>query len=66
MERINQKSNANTTFARGDKVVFLLDGRIYDFGYMGATGKAIIYEEGEMNMQDASAVDIGLLKKLKR
>jgi len=31
---------------------------------MGQTGKAVIYEEGEMNMQDSFAVDLGLLKKL--
>ena len=44
-------------FERGDKVLFLPDRRIYDFGYWGQTGKAIIYEEGECNGQDAYAVD---------
>lgn len=42
-------------FARGEKVSF--NGKTYDYGYMGQTGKAIIYEEGERNMQDAIAVD---------
>lgn len=45
-------------FVYGEKVVFLPDGRTYDFGYLGQTGKAIIYEEGECNMQDASAVSL--------
>lgn len=33
------------------------DGKVYDFGYVGRTGKLILYEEGERNMQDAVAVD---------
>ena len=52
-------------FSEGEKVVFTGDGRTYDFGYIGQTGKAIIYEEGERNMQDSITVDVGLLKKLK-
>jgi hypothetical protein len=30
--------------------------RVYDFGYVGQTGKLILYEEGERNMQDSCAV----------
>ena len=53
-------------FVYGEKVIFTGDGRIYDFAYIGQTGKAIIYEEGERNMQDSHAVDIGLLKKINK
>ncbi len=61
MEKNREKFN----FAYGDKVVYIKDGRTYDFGYIGQTGKAVIYEEGERNMQDAVAVEVGLLRKLK-
>ena len=53
-------------FVRGEKVVYLPEGRTYDFGYMGQTGKAIIYEEGECNMQDSYAVDLSQLERLVR
>lgn len=33
----------------------LVDGKIFDFGYVGQTGKVILYEEGECNMQDPIA-----------
>jgi hypothetical protein len=55
-----------TDFAPGDKVLYLGDRRIYDFGYISQTGHAVIYEEGECNMQDASAVDPSKLVKLVR
>lgn len=45
------------TFRSGDKVVYRPEGKVYDFGYYGQTGKAIIYNEGERNMQDSFAVD---------
>ena len=48
-------------FESGEKVVWR--GETYDFGYMGQTGKAIIYEEGECNMQDSLAVDPDELKR---
>jgi hypothetical protein len=51
-------------FVPREKVVYLLNGKTYDFGYMGQTGKAIIYEQGECNMQDSSAVDIEQLERL--
>tara|TARA_Y100000310_G_C20518090_1_gene732230 strand:- start:634 stop:834 length:201 start_codon:yes stop_codon:yes gene_type:complete len=51
-------------FLSGEKVVFLSEGKTYDFGYMGGTGKAIIYEEGERNIQDSYAVDLDSLKRL--
>ncbi len=53
-------------FVPGEKVVYLSDGKVYDFGYMGRTGKAVVYKEGECNMQDAVAIDINLLEKLVR
>lgn len=49
---------------KGEKVIFLPEGKVYDFGYIGSTGKAIIYEEGERNLQDAFAVDVNQLVKL--
>jgi hypothetical protein len=48
----------------GEKVVYLPEMKVYDFGYMGQTGKAVIYEEGECNMQDAIAVDPANLERL--
>jgi hypothetical protein len=51
-------------FASGDKVLYLPDRRVYDFGYISQTGHAVIYEQGECNMQDASAVDPSKLVKL--
>lgn len=49
-------------FNRGDKVIFIPENKVYDFAYMGRTGKAIIYEEGESNMQDSCAVDLDKLR----
>lgn len=40
----------------GEKVKY--NGKIYDFGYLEKTGKAIICEEGECNIRDAIAVDV--------
>ena len=45
-------------FQRGEKLIFIPENEIYDFGYYGQTGKAIIYNEGECNMQDSCAVDV--------
>lgn len=59
------KEKLEESFKPGDKVLFNRDKRIYDFGYIGATGKAIIYEEGERNMQDSSAVELNELTKVK-
>ncbi|VVB80093.1 Uncharacterised protein [uncultured archaeon] len=53
-----------THFVPGDKVLYLPDRQVYDFGYIGGTGLAVIYEEGECNMQDAHAVDPGKLVKI--
>lgn len=52
-------------FVSGQKVIYIPEGKVYDFGYLGQTGKAIIYEEGECNMQDSSAVDPEDLKPVK-
>ncbi len=40
---------------QGTKVLY--DGEVYDFAYVGQTGKIILYEEGERNAQDSFAVD---------
>lgn len=50
-------------FTEGEKVIYLPENKVYDFGYVGGTGKAIIYEEGERNSQDSFAVDIDKLIK---
>lgn len=60
----SMEKKRQTDFAAGDKVVYLPDKRIYDFGYISQTGHAVIYEEGECNMQDATAVDPSKLVKL--
>ena len=39
----------------GTKVIFIPEGKIYEFGYIGKTGRIIIYNEGERNMQDSYA-----------
>ena len=48
-------------FKEGDKVIF--EGDTYDFGYISQTGRAVIYEEGERNMQDSIAVELKDCKK---
>lgn len=48
----------------GQKIVFIPDGKIYDFGYIGGTGMAVIYEEGECNIQDSCATDFKNIKPL--
>lgn len=60
-----EKMKEKCGFGRGEKVLFVPENKVYDFGYIGQTGKAIIYEEGEMNMQDSHAVDIKDLRRLK-
>jgi NTP pyrophosphatase (non-canonical NTP hydrolase) len=50
-------------FKKGERVVYIPENKVYDFGYLGRTGKAIIYEEGKHNMQDSYAVDIKKLNK---
>lgn len=50
-------------FSEGDKVIFIPENKVYDFGYKGATGKAIIYDEGERNMQDSFVVDFKDIRK---
>jgi hypothetical protein len=53
-------------FESGDKVLFIPEKKVYDFGYIGVTGKAIIYEEGERSMQDSYVVELNQLIKLKK
>jgi hypothetical protein len=50
-------------FKRGDKVIYLPEDKVYDFGYIGKEGNAIIYKEGCANMQDSYAVDLDKIKK---
>jgi hypothetical protein len=51
------------TFQAGEKVVFIPDGKTYDFGYYSdSPGGCVIYEEGERNMQDSYAVALGDIK----
>lgn len=52
-------------FKQGEKVIFLPENKVYDFGYIGATGMAIIYEEGESNIQDSFVVSLNNLKSAK-
>ena len=54
----NPKPN-RAKFASGEKVAH--KGKIYDFGYIGRRGLAVIYEEGERNMQESIAVDFAEL-----
>ena len=60
------KINKPTRFFRGDKVLFVPESRLYDFGYISQTGHAVIYEEGECNMQDSYAVDLENLIKINK
>lgn len=53
-----------TQLQRGEKLVFIPDGGIYDFGYIGATGKIIIYDEGECNFQNSYPVAPELLERV--
>ena len=53
-------------FIAGQKVIFIPENKMYDFGYIGQTGKAIIYEQGECNMQDSYSVDLSNLKPVIR
>lgn len=58
----NKIRSGTDSFVAGDKVIFIPENKIYEFGYMGQDGKAIIYEEGERNMQDSYAVDLHELR----
>ncbi len=54
-----------TMLLRDRKVLYKPDGKVYDFGYVGGTGKAIIYNQGERNGQDSYAVDLENLEIVK-
>jgi len=48
----------------GEKVIFIPENKVYDFGYYSATkGKCILYKPGERNMQDSIAVNLTDIKK---
>ena len=49
-------------FKTGEQVIYM--NKIYEFGYEGQSKKAIIYRQGERNMQDSLAVNINLLEKI--
>lgn len=50
-------------FKPGQKVIFIPEDKVYDFGYYSAVNsRAVIYEEGERNMQDSCSVYINTLK----
>lgn len=51
-------------FKKGEKVIYTPENKIYDFGYFSKAGTAVIYEQGETNMQDSFAVDLDKLKKI--
>lgn len=49
----------------GEKVLY--DSKTYDFGYYSRTpGLCVIYEEGELNMQDSIAVSISDVKPVEK
>jgi len=53
-------------YYHGQKVVLVPENKVYDYGYLGYYGDAIIYYEGECNMQDAIAVDFNDIRPLKK
>jgi hypothetical protein len=59
-------SKLENKFEYGDKVLFNPEGKIYDFGYISKTGQAVIYNEGERNMEDSYAVELNQLTKIKK
>lgn len=63
MERFNRTSYI---YREGQKVIYIPEDRVYDFGYYSQTeGVAVIYEEGEKNMQDSYAVKLENLKPVR-
>jgi hypothetical protein len=60
VDRINEKIEV---FSEGDKVIYIPENKVYDFGYKGSSGMAIIYKEGERNMQDSFAVNFSDIRK---
>ena len=49
-------------FTKGQKVRDTKTGKFYDFGYVSQTGLAVVYEEGECNMQDSVGIPLGELE----
>jgi len=45
-------------FLPGQKIRDKKDGKVYDFGYISQTGMAVVYYEGECNLQDATAIPL--------
>ena len=59
---VEEMKRLSNIFERGQRVVFIPENKVYDYGYLGATGMAIIYIQGARNMQDSFAVDFKNLK----
>ena len=49
-------------YTPGDKVIYIPEDKIYDFGYYVGDDRVVIYEIGERNMQDSYSV---LIKDIK-
>jgi hypothetical protein len=58
-----KKLNNKVEFESQDKVIFMPTNKVYDFGYITEGGKAVIYEEGTMNIQDSCVVELNQLRK---
>lgn len=57
----------NKKFWPGDKVMYLPEQKLYDFGYYSQEkGVIVIYEEGCRNMQDSYAVDEDKLLRINK
>lgn len=52
-------------YKREEKVIYIPEGKVYDFAYYSASeGRCIIYEEGCCNMQDGCAVSLDNIRRL--
>ncbi|MEK6881659.1 MAG: hypothetical protein AABY22_18715 [Nanoarchaeota archaeon] len=52
-------------FQSGNKIIYLPESKIYDFGYFSQKkGRCIIYLEGCRNMQDSYSIDLKKIKKV--
>jgi len=49
-------------FVAGQTVRHIPSGTVYEFGYIGGTGMAIVYAPGERNMQDSVAFPLDSLR----
>lgn len=56
------KPHSECEFIRGQKVMDTKSNKVYDFGYISQTGKAVVYYPGERNMQDATVIPLDELE----